>query len=276
MLPFTQSALAAIGQEAARDAWAAGMTVHRPGGAVVEILELCTAYATRWNPLTGAKLREVAEAAGDALGVLHDELRPSFASAYEEQRPAAAVPAAAAQADRFEHHLERPIGLVLAGTAGERIQTAANILARAGLACGLYATQKNDNPVTQGTGFSVSEVILSPEPILYTGIEQPDAVLVASADGLAELERNGVVAAIGPETQVIVDEELELPPLPVEPLRRPLRANGGKRAALAAVAAWAETRWVASSIERSTSRLVPASISARPASAARRFSSIWR
>ena len=216
--------------------------IAHPGFAVVEILELCTAYATRWNPLTGAKLREVAEAAGYELGVLHDEQRPSFASAYEEQRPAASAPAAAAQADRFEHHLERPIGLVLAGTAGERIQTAATILARAGLACGLYATQKNDNPVTQGTGFSVSEVILSPEPILYTGIEQPDAVLVASADGLAELERNGVVAAIGPETQVIVDEELELPPRPVEPLRRPLRANGSKRAALAAVAAWAETQ----------------------------------
>ena len=216
--------------------------IAHPGFAVVEILELCTAYATRWNPLTGAKLREVAEAAGYELGILHDEPRPSFASAWRERRPTAVASAAVAPALRFEHHLERPIGLVLAGTAGERIQTAATILARAGLACGLYATQKNDNPITQGTGFSVSEVILSPEPILYTGIEQPDAVLITSTDGLAELERNGVVPAIGSATVVIVDEELELPSLPVEPLRRPLRANGGKRAALAALAAWAETQ----------------------------------
>lgn len=37
MLPFTDSAIAEIGQEAARAAWAGGMTVHRPGGEVVEI-----------------------------------------------------------------------------------------------------------------------------------------------------------------------------------------------------------------------------------------------
>jgi hypothetical protein len=65
-------------------------------------------------------------------------------------------------------------------------------------------------------------------------------VLVASADGLRELERNGVLASIGRETSVIADETIELPPLPVEPLRLPLREAGPKRAALAAVAAWVE------------------------------------
>ena len=37
MVPFTDSALAAVGEEAARAAWQAGLTVHRPGGAVVPI-----------------------------------------------------------------------------------------------------------------------------------------------------------------------------------------------------------------------------------------------
>ncbi len=213
--------------------------VAHPGFAVVEILELCTAYATRWNPLTGAKLREVAEQAGYELGVLRDEPRPSFAEAYRAARPAPRPEAPATEA-RFEHDLTRPVGLVLAGTAGERVQTAATILAKAAIACGLHVTQKNDNPVTQGTGFSVSEVILGPEPILHTGIERPDAVLITSADGLAELERTGVLASAGPETQVIADESLDLPPLPAVPLLLPLRAAGAKRAALAAVAAWAE------------------------------------
>ena len=121
------------------------------------------------------------------------------------------------------------------------MQTAAKVLASAALSCGLYATQKNDYPVTVGTGFSVSEVILAPEPILYTGIEVPDAVLVVSQDGVRELERSGVFERVGEATLVLADEEVELPALAVEPVPLPFRADvGGKQAALAAVAAWVE------------------------------------
>jgi len=216
--------------------------IAHPGFAAVEILELCTAYATRWNPLTGATLREVAEQAGYELGVLRDEPRATFGAAYRERHAAdeqPAPPRIAAQA--FEHRLVRPHGLVLAGSAGERVRTAATILARAALSCGLHVTQKNDNPVTQGTGFSVSEVILGPEPILYTGIERPDAVLVVSEDGARELAATGVLARVDAETLVVADDGIELPPLPGEPLRLPLRDTAGpKLAALAAVAAWCE------------------------------------
>lgn len=218
--------------------------IAHPGFAVVEVLELCTAYGTRWNELTGAKLREVAEQAGYELGVLRDEPRPTFAAAYRRQRPKERrrereLPAEGASS--VTHQLVRPLGLILAGTAGERVQTAATILARAALSCGLHATQKNDNPVTVGTGFSVSEVILSPEPILYTGIQRPDVVLVVSQEGARELERAGVFARVGPHTEVVADEGVELPALPVAVRCLPLReAAGAKRAALAAVSAWVE------------------------------------
>ncbi len=214
--------------------------IAHPGFAVVEILELCTAYATRWNPLTGTKLRELAEEAGYELGVLRDEPRPTFGAVYRDRPAAEGPPERPAEIERsFEHGLERPLGIVLAGTAGERVQTAATILARAALACGLHVTQKNDNPVTQGTGFSVSEVILAPEPILYTGIERPDAVLVTSADGARELAASGMLARADAESLVVADEQVELPPLPAGLLRLPFRETAGpKLAALVAVAAW--------------------------------------
>lgn len=217
--------------------------IAHPGFAVVEVLELCTAYGTRWNPLTGAKLREVADEAGYELGVLRDEPRPTFGAAYRERH--AAVPVSTVEPNgsgpAFVPTLERQVGLVIAGSAGERVQTAARVLAAAALSCGLYATQKNDYPVTVGTGFSVSEVILAPEPILYTGIETPDAVLVVSQDGVRELERSGMFERVGEGTLVLADEALELPPLAAEPVRLPLRADAGvKQAALAAVAAWVE------------------------------------
>jgi 2-oxoglutarate/2-oxoacid ferredoxin oxidoreductase subunit beta len=219
--------------------------IAHPGYAVVEILELCTAYATRWNALTGATLRDVAAEAGYELGVLRDEPRPTFGDAYRARVPEREPVAATDVATTNEHRLDHPVRLVLAGTAGERVQTAASILARAALSCGLHVTQKNDNPVTQGTGFSSSEVIIDREPILYTGIGRPDAVIVVSVDGARELAATGVLARAGSETLVVADDGVELGPHAGVELRRPFRAAAGpKLAALAAVVAWREATGV--------------------------------
>jgi 2-oxoglutarate/2-oxoacid ferredoxin oxidoreductase subunit beta len=214
--------------------------IAHPGFAVVEILELCTAYATRWNTLTGAKLKQTAEAAGYELGVLAAEPRAVFGS--EARVPPAPPVMPAAEAVQGAATLDRRLGLVLAGTAGERVQTAATLVAQTAMRAGVRVTQKNDNPVTQGSGFSVSEVILSPEEIHFTGIEAPDAVLVVSADGARELAANGTLERITSATEVFADEEVELPALPCAMRRLPFRkAAGGTLAALAAAVEWAET-----------------------------------
>ena len=214
--------------------------IAHPGFAVVEILELCTAYATLWNPLTGAQLKELADRAGYALGILREAPRPTFAAAYRQQ--AARAPQSAESGvtpGKFVAQLEQPLGLVLAGSAGERVQSAASLLAQAAMGCGLQVTQKNDNPVTQGTGFSTSELILSPEEILFTGIEEPDAVLVVSDDGARELERNGTFEQLTEATLVLADTEVALPELPCQFLRYAFRRTAGpKLAALAAIARW--------------------------------------
>lgn len=214
--------------------------IAHPGFAVVEVLELCTAYATRWNPLTGAQLKNVADAAGYDLGILRDEQRPMFSATYK--RGVAEAPALPIVTSGHTSVLDRPLGLVLAGTAGERVQTAASLLASAGMRAGLHATQKNDNPVTQGTGFSLSELILSPEEILYTGIEQPEALLIVSEDGARELERNRVFSCVAETTLVFSDDQIALPDLPCRVLRFPFRRVAGpKLAATAAVLAWLNT-----------------------------------
>jgi Pyruvate/2-oxoacid:ferredoxin oxidoreductase gamma subunit len=211
--------------------------ISHPGFAVVEVLELCTAYATRWNPLTGAQLKSIADAAGYELGILRDQPRPTFGATYS--RRTAEAPVSPVVTSELRSQLDRPVGLVVAGTAGERVQSAASLLASAGMRAGLYATQKNDNPVTQGTGFSVSELILSPEEILFTGIEQPDALLIVSEDGARELEQNRVFADTTETTLVLSDEQIALPEVPCRVLRFPFRRIAGpKLAATAAVLAW--------------------------------------
>ena len=213
-----------------------------PGFALIEVLELCTAYGTRWNQLTGNALKEMVTRQGHKLGRLEAApARPSFRELYRRQteslpkkRP---TPDAAQAAPTVT--LARELRLVVAGSAGERVQSAASLFCQAALDAGLYATQKNDNPVTQGTGFSLAEVCFSPAPIEYTGMEQPDAVIIASLDGWHELQANGTFARCRPETLLLVDAELPDPPAAGRLLRLPLRkAATPKQAALAGVAAW--------------------------------------
>ena len=216
--------------------------VEFPGFALVEILELCTGFGVPLNELDGRRLRAMAEAEGKQLGVrIRRTDRRPYHALYRERFPMRAAasppPASATSAGPFAHRLERALGVVVAGSAGERVQTAAAVLAQAAVLSGLHCVQKNDYPVTVGSGFSLSEVKLSPVPILYTGIDAPDAVLLVSADGLREVKGRGDLERLAPEGLVIVDESLAgaLPPgraLAV-PLRRALSADA---AALGAVA----------------------------------------
>jgi hypothetical protein len=107
------------------------------------------------------------------------------------------------------------------------------------MSVGIYSTQKNDNPVTQGTGFSLSEICLSPQPIEYTGMEDVDVAIVVSREGWDELRANGTVAKLTPRTLVLLDAELEVTPPTGRVLRQPFRREASpKRAALAAIAFW--------------------------------------
>ena len=100
----------------------------------------------------------------------------------------------------------------------------------------MFATQKKDNPVTQGTGFSVSELILSPEPIHYTGIPRPDAIAVVSQVGWDYLCRGGVPDRLGDDGLLVADEDIELGAFEERAVRLPLRsrtkADGAGLAAL--------------------------------------------
>jgi pyruvate/2-oxoacid:ferredoxin oxidoreductase beta subunit len=218
-----------------------------PGFSVVEVLELCTAYGVRWNAVTGKALREIALGHGWEFGVLRRSERPSFSEAWRMKHPSVAQVSSSMSpdADPVEPipppQLDREVGIVVAGSAGEHAQSAAGFLARAAIRSGLRATQKNDNPVTQGAGFSLSEVLLSPRSIGFTAIERPFAILVASADGARELSRGGHLERCLPETVLIVDDSVDFPAVPGAKRFLPLRRlAGASNAALAAVFALVE------------------------------------
>jgi len=198
-----------------------------PGFALVEVLELCTEYATRGNSILGNKLAEVMPEKTLDLGIISRKAdRTDFGGAYKKKSaemrkeeangPAVIVP-------RYENGIERKTGIIVAGTAGERVQSSAYMLAEAAVLAGANATQKNDNPITQGTGFSLSEVVLSRQEIFYTGIDVPDIVIIASEDGLTELDSERIFQMASERTLFIIDESLQVPPCKGTVLKKPLR-----------------------------------------------------
>jgi Pyruvate/2-oxoacid:ferredoxin oxidoreductase gamma subunit len=72
----------------------------------------------------------------------------------------------------------------LLGSAGQRIITAGELLCIAGLTAGLKTTQKNEYNITVLRGPSISELILSPEEIDFSGIDKPTVMVALHQEGV--------------------------------------------------------------------------------------------
>lgn len=203
--------------------------IAHPGFALVEVVELCTEYAVKPNQLTGKSLELILSDHHMPLGILRQSAeRKEFGVLYKEKfHPQTGIDDANSGfiTRRYSSSLRNQAGIVIAGTAGERVQLTAHLLARAAVMSDLHCTQKNDNPVTQGSGFSVSEVCISPTEIFYTGIDEPDAIIVTSNDGLNELISNGMFYRASERTMVLADSGLSLPRTNARIVRYPFRKD---------------------------------------------------
>lgn len=200
------------------------------GFSLVEAMELCPSYGYRYNPE-----RKLADVVRDSDLAVKQWRRPERTAFVPEVR--VGMPSLLDEEPVIERvfsaALDEPFALVLAGSAGEGVQSAAEVLARAAMSCGLFVTKKGRYPVTVGVGFSIAEVMLSPHAIRFASKSDPDAVVVSSADGLAKL---APVIASMKRGSVFVDTSLAPPPsgavLFGDDFRTPA---GGRNAALVSV-----------------------------------------
>jgi hypothetical protein len=198
--------------------------IETRGFSLLEMGSMCTSYAVN-------KLDELIDYAEDDNALLNKrrplEINYRETSSLFDRLEAIEV--------KYDSKVSDKIGIVLAGSAGGGVQSAAMMLAKAGVKCGLHATMKGEYPVTVGTGFSVAEVILSKEPINYTGLSKPDVMIIVTEDGL-----NKTKQLINEDVYVLADDKLETSDLPgIQAL--PFVQNAGKRgAALSALNHWIE------------------------------------
>lgn len=217
-----------------------GEAIAHHGFACVEVMELCPTFATMKGGVTGATLRRLPGERGLSMGITRNpDPRPAFLSG---PRPVASVTGPALSAsdgvvpEPSWGRLDRTAQIVLAGRAGERVQSAALLAASAACAAGLSALVRTDNPVTQGTGFSFAELTVSPQPIDSVALPNPDLLIALSPEGLREVAARGLLRPPGAARRILLDAEL--PPADGGPIveRQTLRKRfGAKGAALGAL-----------------------------------------
>ena len=177
--------------------------------AILDIWDLCTAYFVPKNKASRASLGEIVQQAGLGTGLLHREEVPEYARSIREAglshrgqprtQPRRFEP-------RFDSPLTRAFSLVAAGSAGSKLRSAVRLVGQAALLSGLWASLRDDYPITVKTGHSLAELVLSPDEIHYTGIDHPDALLIVSAEGLAKVP--GYLSQMGPNQHLFALPEV--------------------------------------------------------------------
>jgi len=178
----------------------------RDGFSLIEVMEICTSYGVKSNP--GMKLKSLIQEAGIEIKVYADDQTKAYETNKKEDQPTLFSPKLGIDKE-FTSQLVQAVRIFLSGTAGEGVQSGASLFVKAGMRCGLNVTKKGSYPVTVGVGFSASNIILSPEPILYTGAPRPDVIIVTSVDGLKFAQK--LIDNATEDTLLIIDSSLETP-----------------------------------------------------------------
>jgi 2-oxoglutarate ferredoxin oxidoreductase subunit beta len=166
--------------------------IQNEGFSLLDIWELCTAYYVPNNQFSRKALMETMDQLQFPTGVLQRQEMPEYATAYRQAYADVSgkpIPSPQPIEPRFERSLDRRFNLVVAGSAGGKVRSAVRIAGLAGVVSGLRAAQRDDYPTTVKSGHSVSELILDPEEIHYTGISRPDALLILTEDGYRKVTR---------------------------------------------------------------------------------------
>ncbi len=154
--------------------------------ALLDIWELCTAYFVKSNQFTRRAIDSTLEELGFETGVLYRDDRPEYTAAIREAGSSslgASPDGPQPISSEWTSHLDHPFLIEVAGSAGGRVRSAVRLAAIAAIKSGLFASQRDDYPVTVKTGHSLSRLLLADRPIDYAGPEQPDILVVLTDDG---------------------------------------------------------------------------------------------
>jgi len=185
------------------------------GFSIIDIWGICPGRYTKRNKMTPQIIEDSLARLPSIINPIPENIRKEYGRHYRElaaeQKP---VPSPAKIETKFQAPDSGRKEVVILGSAGQRIITAGEILCLAGLTAGLKETQKNEYDITVLRGACISEVVLSPEEIGYTGITTPDVVLALSQEGVDR--RKHLFDHLDKNALIIRAKEINLPPCDAE------------------------------------------------------------
>ena len=180
------------------------------GFSLVDLWGLCTGRYLKRNPVSSRDMDTLIKELPPFYGPVAGNMRREYGSHYREKCEAHTM---SHDVIGIETRCAPPVQarreVVLLGAAGERIQSAGSLLAHAAVLSGMHVTQKNDYDITVLRGPSVTELIISPEPIIYTGVEKPDVIVALSREGVTR--KRNIFSKAPSESRVILAKGVEIP-----------------------------------------------------------------
>ncbi len=213
------------------------------GFSVVDVWGLCTGHYSKRNRLTPRDLERSINELPAFTGLVAANQRPEYGSRYRRMLGERGVADKGRQGVEaiFPPPVRERREVVLLGAAGDRINSAGTLLAHAAMLGGMQATQKNEYDITVMRGPSVSELIFSPEPIGYTGVEHPDLIVALAPEGVRR--KANLFARMSPAGCVLLEKGLAIPDTSARLMEIDFKGHGFKRTerARAALALLART-----------------------------------
>jgi 2-oxoglutarate/2-oxoacid ferredoxin oxidoreductase subunit beta len=189
------------------------------GFAVLDVWGGCPARYLKKNPLSPKEIETAIDKLPSYEGIVSANVRREYSSHYRQQ----------AAEDRakdpwqgiepvFEPTVRERREVVFLGSAGQRVVTAGGLLAGAAILAGMNVSQKNDYNITVMRGPSVTELVLSSQPIIYTAVEQPQVIIALAHEGVRrcwalfeKMEKGGrIILAAGVEIPATAGQILEV------------------------------------------------------------------
>jgi pyruvate/2-oxoacid:ferredoxin oxidoreductase beta subunit len=184
--------------------------IQYQGFAAMDIWGICPGRYTRSNAITMKTIQSAIEKLPAFDGPIAENMRPEYGQHYRQKASQENSPTPPRNVSKeFTPLIDECQGILILGSAGQRIITAGEILCLAGLTAGLHASQKNDYPITVLRGHSATDVILSPQKIGFAGIESPNVVLALGQEGVDR--RKTLFDSFTNETVIIMDFRVTLP-----------------------------------------------------------------
>ena len=180
------------------------------GFSVVDMWGMCPGRYTKRNKITPKSIDADLVNLPRFKGPVSENQRKEYSSGYREVAAGLPAPARPAKIEaRFQPPASGRQEVLILGSAGQRIVTAGEIFCLAGMTAGWHATLKNDYPITVLRGHRVSEMVLSPQPVDYTGIERPNVVVALADEGVGR--RKKMLVRLGGDTLIIKAAGVTLP-----------------------------------------------------------------